>query len=40
MAWASGPEEGNAKAQADARAFARELVQGVEGHQDEIDTPH
>src|SRR5271169_5634511 len=37
VAWASAPEEGNAKAQADARAFALELVQGVGGHQEEID---
>lgn len=37
MAWASAPEEGNAKAQAEARAFALELVQGVAGHQAEID---
>ena len=36
-AWASSPEEGNAKAQADARAFALELVEGVGGHQQEID---
>jgi transcription antitermination protein NusB len=38
VAWASAPEEGNAKAQAEARAFALELVQGVAGHQAEIDT--
>ncbi len=38
VAWASAPEEGNAKAQAEARAFAQELVQGVGGHQEEIDT--
>jgi N utilization substance protein B len=37
VAWASAPEEGNAKAQADARAFALELVEGVGGHQEEID---
>jgi N utilization substance protein B len=37
MAWASGPEEGSVKAQAEARAFAWELVQGVGGHQEEID---
>ena len=38
MAWASAPdEEGTAKAQADARAFARELVEGVGGHREEID---
>jgi transcription antitermination protein NusB len=37
VAWASAPEEGNAKAQAEARAFALELVQGVGGHQAEID---
>jgi N utilization substance protein B len=37
VAWASAPEEGNAKAQAEARAFALELVQGVGGHQVEID---
>ena len=36
-AWASSEEEGSAKAQADARAFARELVQGVGGHREEID---
>ena len=38
VAWASAPEEGNAKAQAEARAFAQELVQGVEGHHAEIDS--
>ncbi|MGO8970484.1 MAG: transcription antitermination factor NusB [Myxococcaceae bacterium] len=37
VAWASAPEEGTAKAQADARTFARELVQGVGGHREEID---
>ncbi len=38
MAWASAPEEeGTAKAQADARTFARELVLGVGGHREEID---
>ena len=37
MAWAAAPEEGNAKAQAEARAFALELVQGVAGHKPEID---
>jgi N utilization substance protein B len=37
MAWASAPEEGTEKARADARAFALELVQGVGGHQPEID---
>jgi N utilization substance protein B len=37
MAWASAPEEGTEKARADARAFALDLVQGVGGHQDEID---
>jgi transcription antitermination protein NusB len=37
VAWASAPEEGNAKAQADGRVFALELVQGVGEHQEEID---
>ena len=37
VAWASAPEEGSEKAQADARAFALDLVQGVEAHQAQID---
>jgi N utilization substance protein B len=37
VAWASEPEEGTDKAQADARAFARDLVDGVRAHQEEID---
>ena len=37
VAWASEPEEGTDKAQADARAFARDLVDGVRSHQEEID---
>ena len=37
MAWASAPEEGNAKARAEARTFALELVHGVAGQKVEID---
>ena len=37
VAWASEPEEGTEKAQAEARTFARELVLGVREQQPEID---
>jgi len=37
VAWASSAEEGTAKAKADARSFALQLVEGVGGHKEEID---